>query len=124
MCMQVLVCFCLIIDYVRHLVRSNSTRRNPDKLYISNDICGRAEQLSSTNSSFPPFLPRKPKYNGVPDNYVVKFCYIYQKFATSSKIGRSLLMSDHFVFMGIEGVLNKILHACHCNIHIMLKKCN
>ena len=45
--------------------------------------------------------------------YVVKFCYIYQKFATSSKIGRSLLMSDHFVFMGIEGVLNKTPHACH-----------
>ena len=57
---------------------------------------------------------------GVPGNYVVNFCYIYQKFATSSKIGRSLLMSDHFVFMGIEGVLNKILHACHCNIHIFL----
>ena len=43
--MQVLVCFCLIIDYVRHLVRSNSTRWNPEKLYISNDICDRAEQL-------------------------------------------------------------------------------
>ena len=51
--------------------------------------------------------------DGVSCNYVVKFCYIYQKFATSSKIGRSLLMSDHFVFMGIEGVLNKTPHACH-----------